>query len=110
MENCVKNPGMKCIGSEKAALLEKRIEDLEKWKADSKKFHNDFYDWQRAQIARDAKLDEKLENMMGDISELLSYQKSQQEKPGKLVETIKTNAIWAVIGAFIIFVLAKIGL
>ena len=110
MENCVKNPGMKCIGAEKATKLEARIEQLEDWQKGSKKFHETIYDWQRAQIARDAKLDEKLENMMGDISELLSYQKSQQEKPGKLVETIKTNAIWAVIGAFIIFVLAKIGL
>lgn len=109
-ERCVMNEDRPCIGSAKAALLEHRIEELERWKADSKKFHNDFYDWQRQQIARDAKLDEKLENMSGDISELLTYQKSQQEKPGKLFDTLKANSLWAVIGAFILFALAKIGL
>ena len=46
-------------GSARSLLLEKRIEALEAWQRDSKQFHNLFYDWQREQIAREAKLDEQ---------------------------------------------------
>lgn len=62
-EKCVVDPERDCIGKAAAALLEKRIEDLEAWQRDSKKFHRDFYDWQRTQIARDARLDEQLNNI-----------------------------------------------
>ena len=61
-EKCVRDPRHDCFGLEAAARLEGRIKALEDWQQDSKKFHNSFYDWQREQIARDAKLDEQLSN------------------------------------------------
>ena len=58
-EKCVRDPRHDCFGLEAAARLEGRIKALEDWQQDSKKFHNSFYDWQREQIAREAKLDEQ---------------------------------------------------
>ena len=55
---CIIDPERDCIGKAAALKLESRIENLERWQQDSKKFHNAFYDWQREQIAREAKLDE----------------------------------------------------
>ena len=109
-DKCIIHPERDCIGKAAAALLEKRIEDLEEWQRDSKKFHNDFYDWQRTQIARDARLDEQLNNMNNNISKILAQQEACAMKPGKRWDSIVDKAIWAVLAAVIAFILAKVGL
>lgn len=109
-DKCILDPERDCIGKEYAIRLESRIESLEKWQADSKKFHNDFYDWQRTQIARDARLDEQLNNMNNNISKILAQQEACAMKPGKRWDAIVDKAIWAVLAAVIAFILAKVGL
>ena len=100
-EKCIRDPRHDCFGLEAAARLEGRIKALEDWQQDSKKFHNSFYDWQREQIARDAKLDEQLSNMNKNIQKLLDKQEEDDAKPGKLMDTLKNNAIWAILAAII---------
>lgn len=109
-EKCIVDPQRDCIGKAAAAKLEARIDALERWQEDSKKFHNSFYDWQREQIARDAKLDEKLNNMDKNIEKLLGKQEASDAKPGNFLETLKSNAVWAILAAIIGFVLGQIGL
>ena len=109
-EKCVRDPRHDCFGLEAAARLEGRIKALEDWQQDSKKFHNSFYDWQREQIAREAKLDEQLSNMNRNIQKLLDKQEEDDAKPGKLMDTIKNNAIWAILAAVIGFFLGNLGL
>ena len=109
-DKCIINPEQDCIGKNYAIKLEARIESLESWQRDSKKFHNDFYDWQRTQIARDARLDEKLSGMDANIKKVLAKQESCELKPAKRWDAIVDKAIWAVLAAVIAFVLAKIGL
>lgn len=109
-EKCVRDPRHDCFGLEAAARLEGRIKALEDWREDSKDFHAKFYDWQRQQIAREAKLDEQLSNMNRNIQKLLDKQEEDNAKPGKLMDMLKSNAIWAILAAVIGFVLAKIGL
>ena len=109
-EKCVRDPRHDCFGLEAAARLEGRIKALEDWQQDSKKFHNSFYDWQREQIAREAKLDEQLSNMNRNIQKLLDKQEEDDAKPGKLMETLKNNAIWAILAAIIGFFLGNLGL
>lgn len=108
-EKCVLDPRTECIGSIKAAILEKRIEALEAWQKDSKKFHQDFYDWQRDQIVRQAKMDAQLEGMETNINKIVFWQESQQSKPQKFLDEIKSKTIWAVVAAIIAFVLARFG-
>ena len=67
IDKCIIDPEKDCLGLAEAAILKKRIDDLEEWRNKSSKFHEDFYDWQRTQIARDAKLDEQLKNMDNNI-------------------------------------------
>ena len=109
-EKCVRDPRHDCFGLEAAARLEGRIKALENWQQDSKKFHNSFYDWQREQIAREAKLDEQLSNMNRNIQKLLDKQEEDDAKPGKLMDTLKNNAIWAILAAVIGFILGNLGL
>lgn len=109
-EKCIIDPERDCIGKEYAIRLEGRVEALEKWQADSKKFHNDFYDWQRTQIAREAKLDEQLSNMNKNINKLLERQEACSMKPAKRWNDMVDRAIWTVLAAVIAFVLARIGL
>lgn len=109
-EKCVRDPRHDCFGLEAAARLEGRIKALEDWQQDSKKFHNSFYDWQRDQIARDAKLDEQLSNMDKNIEKLLAKQEEQTAKPGRRWEAIVDKSVWAVLAAVIAFILARIGL
>lgn len=109
-EHCILDPERDCIGKAAAALLEKRIEDLESWQKNSRKFHNDFYDWQRQQIARDAHIDEQLCHMSDNLAKIVAWQEAQLAKPAKRWDSIADKAIWAVLAAMIAFVLAKIGL
>lgn len=109
-EKCVIRPDQPCIGSAKTALLEKRIEDLEKWKTDSKKFHETFYDWQREQIARDARLDEKLGAMETNLSKLVTWKEEEKAKPAKRWDGLIDKALWAVCAAVIAYLLARVGL
>lgn len=109
-EKCILNPERDCIGKAAAVKLEARIDALEAWQRDSKKFHNDFYDWQRTQIAREAKLDEKLGNMDANIQKLLAKQDACDAKPAKRWDAIVDKIIWAILAAFITYLLARFGL
>ena len=109
-DKCIIDPEKDCIGSAKAALLEKRIEILENWQAESKKFHNAFYDWQRDQIARDAKMDVQLDGIQSSLGKLVNWQEAQQLKPAKRWEGIVDKIILTVAGAFVMYVLIKLGI
>lgn len=109
-EKCILDPQRDCIGKAAAAKLEARIESLEQWRDDSKKFHAAFYDWQREQIARDARLDEKLGSMEVSLSKLVTWQESEREKPGKRWDAVADKILMLVVGAVVAFLLAKIGL
>ena len=109
-EKCILDPERDCIGKAATAKLEARIEALEEWKDDSKKFHNDFFEWKNGQTARDAKLDEQLININKNVEKLLSQQEACTLKSGKRWDAIVDKVIWAVLAAVIAFVLAKIGL
>ncbi|MBS7226564.1 MAG: hypothetical protein KH050_14770 [Clostridiaceae bacterium] len=104
------NPERDCLGSAKVAVLTERVERLEEWRDKSSKFHNDFYDWQRGQIARDARLDEQLKNMSADIAKVLAWQESQQAKPARRWENMMDKVLWAVLAAVIAFLLGRVGL
>ena len=109
-EKCIIHPERDCIGAAAAARLEGRIEALETWQDESKKFHNAFYDWQREQIDRDARTDVKLENIQNNLGKLVSWQENQQAKPEKRWDSVIDKLILAVVGAVIGAILAAIGL
>lgn len=109
-EKCVRDPRHDCFGLQEAARLEGRIKALEDWREDSKDFHAKFYDWQREQIARDARLDEKLSGMDANIKKVLAKQESCELKPAKRWDAIVDKVIWAILAAVIAFALAQIGL
>ena len=109
-EKCIIDPSRDCIGRAEAAKLEGRIKALEEWRDDSKDFHAKFYDWQREQIARDAKLDEKLSNMDANIQKLVNKDDQQNSNHKKRVNDLIDKAVWAVLAAVIAFMLAKFGL
>lgn len=109
-EKCILDPERDCIGKAAAIKLEARIDALEKWQEDSKKFHNTFYDWQREQIARDAKLDEQLSNMNKNIEKLLVKQEVCDAKPAKRWESVVAAAISAIVSGLVVFLLTRVGL
>ena len=109
-EKCVIDPERDCIGKAAAALLEKRIADLEKDREKQTAFRESYYAEQRARIKRDAELDAKISGMDEKLDKLVSWQEGQQAAPKRRWDAIVDKAIWAVLAAVIAFVLAKIGL
>lgn len=90
--------------------MEDRIKSLEEWRDSSKNFHKDFYDWQRSQIERDARLDERFKNMDTSLSKILLWQEEQQKKPVRRWDALVDKAVWAVLAAVIAFILGRFGL
>lgn len=109
-EKCILDPERDCIGKAAAALLEKRITDLEKDRDKQTAFRESYYAEQRARIKRDAELDAKISGMDEKLDKLVSWQDGQQAAPKRRWDAIVDKAIWAVLAAVIAFVLAKIGL
>ena len=109
-EKCVIDPERDCIGKAAAALLEKRIADLEKDREKQTAFRESYYAEQRARIKRDAELDAKISGMDEKLDKLVSWQEGQQAAPKRRWDAIVDKAIWEVLAAVIAFVLARIGL
>lgn len=109
-DKCILDPQRDCIGKAAAVKLEARIETLERWQVESRKFHSAFYDWQRDQIARDARLDEKLGGMESSLNKLVSWKEEEKAKPGKRWDGLVDKVIWAVCAAVIAYLLAQMGL
>lgn len=116
-EKCIINPERDCIGKAEAALLEKRIDDLEEGQRKESEFRELYYKERLERAKRDAEMDakisgiyEKMDTMNGDIKEVLETQKACAMKPVKRWDAIVDKAIWAVLAAVIAFILAKVGL
>lgn len=110
MDKCIIDPQKDCLGVAEAALLQKRIEALEEWRNKSDKFHEVFYDYQREQIARDAKIDEQLKNMSANLDKLISWQENQQAKPAERWNGIIDKVVMLIVGAVMTFFFTQIGL
>lgn len=108
-EKCLIDPTRDCLGLAKAEILEKRISDLEEWKINSSKFHETFYDYQREQIARDARLDEQLKTMNANITKLVTWQEGQVKKSGLRWDSIVDKVLLAVVGAIVVYIMTQIG-
>lgn len=107
---CVYNSEQRCVESEKIALLEQRVDDLETWKNETKEFHSNFYDWQREQIVMNTRLDERLKGIETSLNKFNQWVDAEQKKPGNFLDTIKSNVAWFVIAAMLGYILAQIGL
>lgn len=90
--------------------MEPRIKALEDWKEESKKFHNTFYDWQRGQIARDARLDVQLGGIETNLKKLVAWQDAQRDKPEKRLDSIMEKIVLCVVAAVVGYILAQVGL
>lgn len=109
-EKCILDPQRDCLGLAEAIVLKKRIEDLERWRTKSDKFHEDFYDYQREQIARDAKIDEQLKYINENIGKLIMWQENQQLKPAKRWDSIVDKIIMLIVGAIMTFLFTQLGI
>lgn len=107
---CTYNQEQRCVESEKIALLEQRVDDLETWKNETKEFHSNFYDWQREQIVMNTRLDERLKGIETSLNKFNQWVDAEQKKPGNFLDTIKSNIAWFVIAAVLGYILAQIGL
>jgi len=116
-EKCILHPDRDCIGKAAAALLEKRVDDLEAGQKKEAEFRELYYKERLERAKRDAALDEKInsinekqDTMSEDIKQVLEAQRACAMKPAKRWEAIVDKAIWAVLAAVIAFVLANVGL
>lgn len=109
-KSCITEGEGGCPLKEPFAKIEMRVQKLEDWQRGSKEFHENFYNWQRTQIDRDARLDVKLEAMDKNIQTLVKRKEEEDSKPRKFMDSVKENIIFLVIGAVAAYILARIGL
>jgi len=105
MPDCEKSD--KCAALE---LLEQRVGSLEEGQEREEKFRKMYYEDRERRIERDAKMDAKIECIDANVSKLVARQEEQDNKPNKLLDSIKDKAIWMVIAALIGFALSRLGL
>ena len=106
---CIVDPDRDCIGKAAAIKLESRIEHLEAGQKKESEFRELYYKERLERAKRDAEMEAKISSMDEKLDKLLSKQEETDAKPGKFLDNIKSNIIWAVLAAFLGFVLGKIG-
>ena len=105
-DKCIINPERDCIGKAAAALLEKRIDDLEEGQRKESEFRELYYKERLERAKHDAEMDAKMVSIDEKLDRLLAWQDSQKEKPAKRWDTVIAAIITGVVG----FLLAKVGL
>lgn len=106
-EKCIIDPARDCIGLAKAELLEKQVSEYREQARDT---HEKLYNRIRELEKSDSARNEQYKQIMEKLDRLLEWQESQQKKPQVFVDDLKGKAIWAVLAAFIAFILARVGL
>lgn len=109
-DNCAFDPTRECNGLKAVGLLEMRVKSLENWQENSRQFHRDFYDWQRQQIARDATLDEKINQLVTNVNKLVARQEQEDQEPRQLKNNITKEVVKYVVLLVVGALLAAIGL
>lgn len=109
-EKCIIDPERDCIGKAAAAKLVWRITALEENQAKESEFRELYYKERMERAKRDVALDSEIKSINIKLDQLISWQSGEQQKPGKFMDTIKSNIVWSVIAAVIGYVLGNIGL
>ncbi len=107
LEECVVHD---CKFSTEIALMQEKIKTLENGQDREEAFRKMYYSDREAMSERNARLDLKIDSIEKNVSELVNRQKEEDSKPRKRIDGIIDKLIWAVIGAVVMFVLAKLGL
>lgn len=106
-EKCIIDPGRDCLGLAKAEILERQMAEYREQARDThEKLYNRIRELERSDSARN----EQYKQIMEKLDRLLEWQETQQSKPQVFVDDLKGKAIWAVLAAFIAFILARVGL
>ena len=106
-DKCIIDPGRDCLGLAKAEILERQMAEYREQARDThEKLYNRIRDLERSDSARN----EQYKQIMEKLDRLLEWQETQQSKPQVFVDDLKSKAIWAVLAAFIAFILARVGL
>ena len=105
-DKCILDPERDCIGKAAAALLERRIDELEEGQRKESEFRELYYKERLERARRDAELDARMSGMDEKLDKLLAWQEGQQAKPGKRWDTVIAAIITGVVG----FLLARFGM
>ena len=110
MSECMNAPGQECKAASKIARLEERVNRLEDDHQKEADFRRTYYADREARVKHDAELQAKVNSMDSKLDTLVTWKTSEQEKPDKLLDKIKENALWAICAAIIAYCLAQVGL
>lgn len=110
MSECMNAPDQECKAASKIARLEERVNRLEDDHQKEADFRRTYYADREARVKHDAELQAKVNSMDSKLDTLVTWKTSEQEKPDKLLDKIKENALWAICAAIIAYCLAQVGL
>lgn len=110
MSECMNASGQECKAAAKIARLEERVNRLEDDHQKEADFRRTYYADREARVKHDAELQAKVNSMDSKLDTLVTWKTSEQEKPDKLLDKIKENALWAICAAIIAYCLAQVGL
>ena len=104
---CLIDPARDCFGLQKAAMLEKQVDEYRK---QARETHTQLFNRIRDLEKADAARNEQYKQIMEKLDQLLEWKNHQQKKPQALIDDLKGKAIWAVLAAFLTFILTRVGL
>lgn len=107
MAQCIQDPERECLGLIKAKELEKQFHEL---KADASKKHGEIFNRLSELEKSNAQIDTHFEYIRNTLETLKTDISDLKSKPEKRWDSVMDKVVLLVVGAFIAYVLGKIGL
>lgn len=105
-EKCADNP-RDCPISARVDRMEK---EFDRYRDNSGKTHQEMFQRLNALEQSNTATQAKLDAMDGKLDKLVAWREEQDDKPNKLLDNLKNNAVWMVLAAVLGVVLGRLGL
>lgn len=99
-----------CSDCPVSARVEGLAREFDRYRDGSGKTHKEMFERLSALEQARASMETMLEGMDAKLDKLVSWREVQDDKPNKLLDKLKENAIWMALAAVLGMVLARWGL
>jgi hypothetical protein len=92
------------------ARVDRMEKEFDRYRDNSSKTHQEMFQRLNDLEQSRASMETTLGAMDGKLDKLVSWREEQDDKPNKLLDSLKNNAVWMVLAAVIGLVLGRFGL
>lgn len=93
-----------------SARVDRMEKEFDRYRDSSSKTHQEMFQRLNALEQSGSVIESKMDAIDAKLDKLVAWREEQDNKPNKLLDTLKTNAVWLVLAAILGAVLGRLGM